>query len=249
MPRRDTGGGEEDLIARLARAGLTLYEARAYLALLKLGGAKPLELARTSRIPRQRIYDVVKSLEEKGLAERDGDRVKPRSPEEAMERLASQKLARALVEAMETRRLALLLPKPASEGPREASRIVRGVEESVAEALTLLSTCREPPLIVAYKVLDRLQELWPLLQALLDQAGPGTVILVPDKARIPMEYVRRAEEAGARIVYDKCAFLDALIACNTVIIGVPSEAHTVETLILENPLLAKTLKERLQGRS
>ena len=84
-------GGVEDLrIGRLTRLGLTSYEARAYVALLGRDSMTAAETARLAGLPRQRVYDVLSSLVEKGLAStRPGRAVKysATSPEQALEHL------------------------------------------------------------------------------------------------------------------------------------------------------------------
>lgn len=80
------------LIARLSRLGLTTYEARAYAALIRRDSFTPAEVARESGVPRQRIYDVLGTLVQKGLASaRPGAQVKYAAigPELAVERLLS----------------------------------------------------------------------------------------------------------------------------------------------------------------
>ncbi len=57
----------EKQIELLNELGLTGYEATAYLALLGRSSFTSTELAARAKIPRQRIYDVLESLEEKGL--------------------------------------------------------------------------------------------------------------------------------------------------------------------------------------
>ena len=52
----------------LVDLGLTKYEAQAYLALMRRDGSAPADVARLAKIPRQRIYDVLATLVEKGLA-------------------------------------------------------------------------------------------------------------------------------------------------------------------------------------
>lgn len=54
-------------VASLIDLGLTRYEARAYLALLGRRDATPPEIARIGPLPRQRAYDVLASLSERGL--------------------------------------------------------------------------------------------------------------------------------------------------------------------------------------
>src|SRR5439155_15361385 len=64
-------------VAELTRLGLTTYEAKAYVALLGRDSYTAAQVARQAGLPRQRIYDVLGSLVEKGLASaRPGDVVK-----------------------------------------------------------------------------------------------------------------------------------------------------------------------------
>ena len=79
-------------LERLQRLGLTSYEARAYLALLRRDTSTAVETARLANLPRQRVYDVLSSLVEKGLAStRPGKAVKYSAtpPEQALEHLVA----------------------------------------------------------------------------------------------------------------------------------------------------------------
>ncbi len=55
-------------VGQLTRLGLTSYEARAYVALMGRDSFTAAQVAREAGVPRQRIYDVLGSLVEKGLA-------------------------------------------------------------------------------------------------------------------------------------------------------------------------------------
>ena len=75
---------------RLAELGLTTYEAKVYLALVRREVSSAADVARLAGIPRQRIYDVLASLVQRGLAsERPGKptRYAAVSPVFAIERL------------------------------------------------------------------------------------------------------------------------------------------------------------------
>ena len=64
-------------VARLTKLGLTTYEARAYVALVRRDSFTAAQVARQADLPRQRIYDVLGSLVQKGLASaRPGSTVK-----------------------------------------------------------------------------------------------------------------------------------------------------------------------------
>jgi hypothetical protein len=60
--------GEEPWYDELVSLGMTGYEARAYLALIGRDRSTAAQLARDSGVPRQRIYDVLATLTERGLA-------------------------------------------------------------------------------------------------------------------------------------------------------------------------------------
>lgn len=88
MDENAENGSEQ--VARLTRLGLTSYEARAYLALIRRDSFTAAQVARQSGLPRQRIYDVLSSLVEKGLAvARPGTVVKygATAPELAIDKL------------------------------------------------------------------------------------------------------------------------------------------------------------------
>src|SRR2546428_8157771 len=55
-------------VGQLTRLGLTSYEARAYVALMGRDSFTAAQVAREAGVPRQRIYDVLGGLVEKGLA-------------------------------------------------------------------------------------------------------------------------------------------------------------------------------------
>src|ERR1700727_1997805 len=61
---------------RLQSMGLNAYEARSYLVLLGHPRFKALELAARAHVPRQKIYEVLDSLVEKGFAQVVQERTK-----------------------------------------------------------------------------------------------------------------------------------------------------------------------------
>ncbi len=58
------------LVDPLLALGLTLYEARVYVALANHCGMSAAQVATAARVPRQRVYDVLESLETKSLVVR-----------------------------------------------------------------------------------------------------------------------------------------------------------------------------------
>jgi sugar-specific transcriptional regulator TrmB len=89
MEARFDGDG---LVSQLNQLGLTTYEAKAYIALIRRGYSTAAEVARLAAVPRQRIYDVLATLVEKGLAStRPGRVVKYTAapPDTAIERMVA----------------------------------------------------------------------------------------------------------------------------------------------------------------
>jgi sugar-specific transcriptional regulator TrmB len=90
---RDVGLSTEQ-VEELAELGLTGYEAKTYVALLRRESSTAAQAARVAKVPRQRVYDVLASLVEKGLAAaRPGPVVKyvAEAPGDALNRLLSRR--------------------------------------------------------------------------------------------------------------------------------------------------------------
>lgn len=60
---------EEDVVGLLQELGLTAYQSRAYVAAVRLGTARPNELAESAEIPQARIYDVIDDLSDLSFVE------------------------------------------------------------------------------------------------------------------------------------------------------------------------------------
>lgn len=60
---------EDDVVGLLQELGLTAYQSRAYVSAVRLGTARPNELAEAADIPQARIYDVIDDLAELSFVE------------------------------------------------------------------------------------------------------------------------------------------------------------------------------------
>lgn len=76
MSQELTGTEYQRFWRRLQQIGLNAYEARSYLVLLGHPRFKALELAARAQVPRQKIYEVLDSLVEKGFAQVVQERTK-----------------------------------------------------------------------------------------------------------------------------------------------------------------------------
>lgn len=96
----------ESLVETLEEAGLSPYQANAYVALLELGVGSATEVARAGDVPSPRIYDVLRALEERGYVEtyEQGTlRARAHSPSDVVDDLVarSERLERAAEEVEE----------------------------------------------------------------------------------------------------------------------------------------------------
>jgi len=96
-------------VEKLASLDLNRYEAAVYISLLQQGEATAVELAELSGVPRQRVYDVLDSLCNKGLCQRKGERPRRHvavEPEKALPAMLEQRLRQ---QAAENERYARLI--------------------------------------------------------------------------------------------------------------------------------------------
>ncbi len=89
---------DDKQVERLAELGLNSYEAKAYLALLGKDTFSATQVADLSGVPRQRIYDILASLVERGLAisrpGKRGQKYSAVSPKGSLSALLEQEQAR-----------------------------------------------------------------------------------------------------------------------------------------------------------
>lgn len=88
----------DDQIKQLTQLGLNVYEAKAYIALLRKESFSASQVADLSGVPRQRIYDILASLVERGLAisrpGKHGTRYAAVAPQPALRSLLEQEQQR-----------------------------------------------------------------------------------------------------------------------------------------------------------
>lgn len=150
-------------VDRLVRIGLTRYEARVYVALIRRDGWTAADIARTTGVPRPRVYDVLASLVAKGLAaERPGSAAKyvAVDPEQAMRRLVEGHQQRMELMRDEARAVARELAQAFTEGnqhqdPLDYVEVIRDRqtlaqrfdELQAAVATELLAFSKEPAVV------------------------------------------------------------------------------------------------------
>ena len=212
-------------VAELTQLGLTTYEAKAYVALLGRDSFTAAQVSRQAGLPRQRIYDVLGSLVEKGLASsRPGSVVKYAAvaPELAIDRLVVEH-RRQLAELERAAHRAINDLEPAYKS---------GLEHT--DPLEYIEVLRD-----AGAINERFGEL---------QASVKREILVftkPPYATQPQENVEGIEvsrHVRARSVYEMSAFDDpAFIAGVERFIEAGEEARFIESLPLKLVIIDETI--------
>ncbi|SFR47107.1 TrmB family transcriptional regulator [Halogeometricum limi] len=94
MPTYQSETATENAVGALSSLGLTSYEAKCYVALLRLGRGTAREVADVSTVPRSRVYDAMKSLHEQGFVDIEYSNPRtyqPVSLERALELISSRR--------------------------------------------------------------------------------------------------------------------------------------------------------------
>lgn len=137
MPGREADDAEATRL--LTELGLTVNEARVYLALLRVPSPTAAEAATEARVPRPKVYEALQALEGRGFSKSIGGRVRrfiPVEPESALrgwlshrdhERAELSERDQIRVEA-----LGRLLPAPASEVNAQVPDFLEAISGQVA---------------------------------------------------------------------------------------------------------------------
>jgi sugar-specific transcriptional regulator TrmB len=256
---------QSHLIAQLTRLGLTTYEARAYVALITRDSFAAAQVARQANLPRQRIYDVLSTLVEKGLAStRPGTVVKYAavSPEMAIERLvAAHRREMQEIERSATQMVAELSPafKAGQEhtDPLEYIEVLRdpgAINERFAE---LQAQIRDEILVFtkppyATPPQENVEGLEVTRTHVARSVYETSALEDPATATGIRRFIDEGEEA--RFVEElplKLVIIDETIVMfgmqDPVAAGVPRRGSDLTIMVVEHPALARILKTAFQA--
>lgn len=253
------------LINQLTGLGLTTYEARAYVALITRDSFTAAQVARQANLPRQRIYDVLGSLVERGLAStRPGRVVKYAavSPELAIERLVAghrRQLERIERDAAET--VAALAPAfqagQQHTDPLEYIEVLRdpgAINERFAELQAAIRSeilvFTKPP--YATPPQENVEGLEVTRSHVARSVYEVSALDDPAVAAGIRRFIAEGEEA--RFVEElplKLVIIDETIVMfgmeDPVAGGVPRRSNDLTIMVVEHPALARTLKTAFQA--
>ena len=181
---------EADAVDALKRLGLTTYEARAFVALQKLGAGTASEVADVADVPRSQVYGAADDLEGRGLVEVEQSnptRYRPVGVEEARERLYRQLESEGdtAFEYLESVREEY----GAGEEETESIWTVRGTPNVVARAVRLLAGA-ESTAVYGTDETDRVEP--QIRDALADAADRGVGVTVLSETPAVLDAVSAA---------------------------------------------------------
>jgi len=216
-----------DIEASLVRwFKLTSYEARAYLALLS-GVRTPKDISRRGKIPLTRVYDVLKSLEDKGFVIIGHDKIHPIKPKDALANRIIQLNREYEAEKKEREKMAERISSLIKIEERESGEtrieLIRGVEAILSK---MLEVCRESKDIIftirkSFKIKESVK---PLLLTIKNTDTKNITFIIDEEIKLDEEDIRFINIIGAK-TYRCKVLLDMLLAdSHETIIGVPTSS-------------------------
>jgi sugar-specific transcriptional regulator TrmB len=250
--------------ADLEELGLTNYEARVYLALIRRDVFTAAEVAREAQVPRQRVYDVLEGLTRRQLAVLHPGRVAGYSavaPEIAVDRLMEQQrrsisrlerlsgeLARELLPTWDSGRTHTD-PLDYVEVLRDAADISERFARIQSEAERELLSFSRPPWVTGSENEAGLEASARLIAAGRTARSLYSRDVLDDP--VMLRLVRRFAEAGEEIRIAETLPLKLIVADgSTVLCDMPDPvARTGATtaLVIRHPSLAETLRLAFQS--
>jgi sugar-specific transcriptional regulator TrmB len=178
----------ESLVEVLEAAGLSPYQADAYVALLDLGTASATDVADASDVPGPRIYDVLESLEDRGYVEtfeQASIRVRAHSPSTVLEDLKGRadRLERAAEEVEKRWDQPELAAGDAS--------IVTRFRTVITRAKSFIAEANHQILLSA--TVENLERLQPAIEDAADRGVSVRVSVHTDDDRTALDVTRFAE--------------------------------------------------------
>jgi HTH-type transcriptional regulator, sugar sensing transcriptional regulator len=214
----------------LGKVGLTLYEARAYIALVARGVGDAASLAQAAGIPRTSAYKVLESLSQKGYATPTGGKpilFRPKPPLEVAESLKT-----AIQEVFE--KLATLHRVVADHGEPQLVYLLSGRERVLGKIAELLDQSTQTFILTTPEVAEVRDELGKKIAHAVKRGVQVTFITAPLQ-RVPegVRHLTRENLLATEVLADGA---HALLAAP----GLDACGFT------DNPILTAHLKQFLE---
>ena len=183
----------------LGKVGLTLYEARAYIALVARGVGDASTLAQTAGIPRTSAYKVLESLSQKGYATPSGGKpilFRPKPPLEVAETLKT-----AIQEVFE--KLATLHRIVGEHGEPQLVYLLAGREKVAGKITDLLDQSTKTFILTTPEISELREQLGKKVQSAIKRGVQVTFITQPLQ-RVPegVQHVTRENLLATEVLAD-----------------------------------------------
>jgi sugar-specific transcriptional regulator TrmB len=226
----DTSQEYRRAVEVLGKVGLTVYEARAYIALVARGVGDAATLAQTARIPRTSAYKVLESLAEKGYAVPGGGKpilFRPKPPLEVAESLKA-----SIAEVFD--KLEALHRAVAEHGEPQLVYLLSGRERVVGKIAELLDQSTKTFILTTPQVADLRDDLGKKVLSAVKR-GVLVTYVTAGLQKVPegVQYISRGNLIATEVLADgEHALLAApgLDACG----------------FTDNPILTAHLKQFLE---
>jgi sugar-specific transcriptional regulator TrmB len=254
----ELAAGSEPYVAALVDFGLTISEARAYVTLLELQSARAARIATHARIPRTRIYDVLRSLEDAGFCRAEGNKVvsyRAVSPDVSLPRWVEQRARRRELEQERDEELATRLIR---ELPRARAETIE------AEVETLVGHMRSSAALprlgeAATKTLDIMQAppffqpraAWNVVEADAIARGVRVRIINTEEGLRETARVQQALALGAELRVSPSIPMKLIVSDKTEAAIAPVDISSGESsaisVLVRQPEIVKTLQSLFES--
>jgi sugar-specific transcriptional regulator TrmB len=192
--------GDRKSVSLLQILGLTAYDAKAYVALTRIGSLTPFALAEEAGIPRTKIYETIKRLEKENWVTVEKGRPGMISPVCPSEAIGSRKAV--LDEEIErmTQDFSMDYEKRVEQEPPE-TRIVRGIDNIAATTTDMMKRARTS--LYLFGTLYYPEELEPIKQQIAAANRRGVIIRISANNPVRVkEKILNVHESFAKVTSD-----------------------------------------------
>ncbi len=246
----------------LMQLGLTDYESKVYLSLLKKNAFSATALSQASEVPRTRIYEVLENLSQKGLCTEILGSVKEYravSPDRAIERLLEKQKSdlrqkEDLADSVASSLLKLHAQGLVNRDPadyvelyREPRQVGEKFVQLLCEANREILVCVKPPFVNADQVLRRQnqEELKSMKRGVTYQALYEARTLQNDGTWQPAHMKKTTDAGGSVRIIEELPLKMAIFDESEVIFAMEDFnpfTKTQTSLVIKHHALATTLK-------
>lgn len=233
--------------------GLNMYEVKVYIALLR-NGMNAKESAIASGVPLPRIYDTLRSLEEKGFVKESAGKFFAIAPDVALEsRLRMYKARFEEEQGLRERAMKMILNELQALYKRQEYSepvLLRGID-SIAGAFSEIIKNSSEIILLIRKAMKAKGIFISYLEE-IDKGSKGIRILVPRYVKLSDSDIATIRRLGLNVRVCDDAIIDLMVGDNSdVILGVPSvdsdEPFSAIAVWVKNPSFAKSVKSSLEN--